>query len=178
VAIEKTPGDVLAQTTLLCRHMLAQSGGAFTQTSFPSEADAQLAIDAAEAEILSWLAAFRYSTDLSSYSDTAKVFLSGYNALGAAYRLEMAHTGLTHSTTPSNRADSYYLLYMDLYKKLESGVLQLDGLGVPRSSARLSASVTGVSASDKKILEQDADAVQALFKRDGFKFRNQEITET
>ena len=106
-AIEKTEGDVRSQTEVLVRHMVQSSGGKFTLTSFPTSTDVDIAIEASHAEILSWFASSDYDTDLTNWSDLAKQTVAWYNALGAAYRLENAHTGAVFTAQAKSRADGY-----------------------------------------------------------------------
>lgn len=167
MAIEVTAGDVKAQVVLLCRHLVA--GGIFSQNSFPSDADLDRNIDAAESELLTWLASEGYSTSVAGWSATAVTYVSWYNALGAAYRVELAHTGASLANQASTRADSYYQLYMKFWEMLSSGDLDLGALGIPFSASIVSASITGVSEADKEVLTTDPDVVQPSFSRDMFK---------
>jgi hypothetical protein len=166
VAIEVNAGDVDRQVRLLCRHLVPAQGG-FSANSNPSETDIEDAIVVIEAEILVWLSSFGYSIVTSAYTANAKNFLSRYNALGAASQLELANSGLSTRSGPSNRADGYYRLYTALYDRLAAGKINLTALGIPQdTSSNMSASITGVSKTEKSEQETDADAVQPFFKRD------------
>lgn len=172
MAIEKTAGDVRAQTELLVRHLANASGGRFSLNSFPSTTDIDTAIAVTQSEIFAWFAAFGYSTDPTAWTSAAKEYISWYNALGAGYRVEMAHTGLSFSPAPGTRAETYYNLYIELRKMLEAGLVNFGSIGIPiltGGGGNPQMSITGTSYSDKASLEQDADKLQAFFKRDGFK---------
>ncbi len=170
MAIEETAGDVRAQLEVLVRHLATPTGGAFTQNSFPSSADLDTAIEATEAEILAWFASFGYDIVLANWSVNAKRYIARYNALGAAYFIEMAHTGLVTSPTPGSRAETYYNFYMDLYQKLRDGALSFQDIGVPIIEGKgVKPHFTGGSYDEKQTLKDDTDKVQPLFTRDQFK---------
>jgi hypothetical protein len=167
VAIELNAGDVENQVKMLVRHLTPNG---ISINSKPSQADLDMAIAVVEAEIFQWLASFNYSVTIADYSDTAKNFLSWYNALGAAYHVELEHTGLVFRPEPATRAEAYYRLYMWLYEQLAEGKLDLVGIGVPVTpGGSAQASITGVSKTDKNLLYENSDAVQPHFKRDQMK---------
>ena len=145
-AIEKTQGDVRSQTELLSRHLVQSSGGKFTQTSFPSSHDVDVSIEATAAEILGWFASKGYDTDHAANWDAlAKQYVAWYNALGASYRLENAHTGAVFTAQAKSRADGYWRQYQKLQEDLEGGMSFVE-IGIPRLSSKLlQGSVTGVS---------------------------------
>ena len=168
-AIEKTEGDVRSQTEVLVRHMVQSSGGKFTLTSFPTSTDVDIAIEAAHAEILSWFASSDYDTDLTNWSDLAKQTIAWYNALGAAYRLENAHTGAVFTAQAKSRADGYYRQYVDLKKNI-LGDLSYVEIGIPRLTAnKLQGSVTGVNEQEKRDARAELDKTQPFFEREQFR---------
>jgi len=168
MAIEVAAGDVKNQVKLLCRHMVA--GGIFAGNTHPTDDDLDDAIETCEGEILTWVASFGGDTDTSLWPVVARAYLSWYNALGAAYHVELGHTGLSTAAGPGTRAETYYRLYMALYEQLKDGLLDLGDIGIPTdASTTLQASITGVSHADKEVLTSDSDAVQPSFKRDQFK---------
>ena len=176
-AIEKTQGDVRSQTELLVKHMVQSSGGSFSQTTFPSSKDVDVAIEAATGEILGWFASKSYDTaHAANWSDLAKQYVAWYNALGAAYRLENAHTGAQVTENSKSRADGYWRQYQKLQEDLEGGMSFIE-IGIPRLSANtLQGSVTGVSQSEKTDARADTDRVQPFFERD--RFRDPTIPDT
>ena len=168
-AIEKAQGDVRSQTELLVRHMVQSSGGKFTQTTFPTVRDVDLAIEAAHAEILTWFSSFDYDTDLTNWSDIAKQTIAWYNALGAAYRLENAHTGAVFTAQAKSRADGYHRQYIELKKSLTDNMSYVE-IGIPRlTSNRLQGSVTGVDEQEKRDSREETDRTQPFFEREQFR---------
>ncbi len=168
-AIEKTQGDVRSQTELLVKHMVQSSGGTFTQSTFPSSRDVDVAIEATAAEILGWFGSRGYDTDhTANWAALAKQYVAWYNALGAAYRLENAHTGAVFTASAKSRADGYWRQYQKLQEDLDGGMSFVE-IGIPRlTSAILQGSVTGVSVQEKKDAHADTDRVQPFFERDQF----------
>ncbi len=168
-AIEKTLGDVRSQTELLSKHMVQSSGGNFTLTSFPSSHDVDVAIEATAAEILGWFGSRGYDTDhAANWADLAKQYVAWYNALGAAYRLENAHTGAVFTAQAKSRADGYWRQYQKLQEDLDGGMSFVE-IGIPRiTSKTLQGSVTGTSLQEKQDSRADTDRQQPFFKRDQF----------
>ncbi len=166
-AIESTAGDVRKRVDMLVGH-LRTSGANFSATSVPSVSDITVAIDAASAEILAWLASEGYDVVFGNWTVTARDFIAWYNALGAAYRIEMSHTGLLLSPTPGTRAETYYNMYMDLRTQLTVEHLDLSDIGVSTTSESRGAKVsqTGHSKADKLTQEVDDDAVQPWYRRE------------
>lgn len=172
--IEAEDGHVRRSLEMLSRHLVR--GGEFSQNSHPSDQNLEDAIAETEGEIKQWLSSAGYTTDPAGWSDDAKRYLAWYNALGAAYRVEQSHTGVSYSRSPSTRAENYWMQYLSLKNDLMSGKLDLTGIGLPLAvGANVQGSVTGVSVSDKETLRSDSDAVQPSFRRTIF--RNPERQE-
>lgn len=164
-AIETTSGDVRKRVDMLCGH-LRVNGANFGANTIPSTSDITVAIDVAAAEILAWLASAGYDTVFANWTDTAKDFISWYNALGAGYRIEMSHTGLLLSPTPGTRAETYYNMYMDLRTQIVESSLDLSDIGIPiLESKGAKVSQTGHTLTDKLPQEQNTDAMQPLYRR-------------
>jgi len=168
VAIENQSGHTRSQVELLSRHLVRDTG--FTVESVPSIADVDREIDATEAEILTWFASHNYSTDVAAdWSAIAKRHVSWYNALGAAWHLEVAHSGAMFSDRASSRADAYFRMYMSLKESLDAGDSFVE-VGIPLVSANIAqAAVTGVSKTEKAVLEDNVDAVKPLFTKRQFR---------
>lgn len=175
MAIEANAGDVRRQTELLTRHLVPEG---FSQESFPSAADRDLAIEVTAAEILQWFSSAGYSTDLTQWSDNAKAYISRFNAFGAAFFLESSHGGLIFAASPTTRAEAYLRVYQGLRQSLESGA-NFVTLGIPRVSSpqSLTISATGLSESDKETLESDSDAVRPFFFRNLHRNRSASIQD-
>lgn len=165
-AIESTSGDVLKQVNLLTGHMRTTQAGVGANT-FPSSTDQTTAIDAAAAELKAWLASYGYDVDISTWTDVALDYVAWYNAIGAAYRLEMAHTGLLLSPTPGTRAETYYQMYMDFRQQLIDGKIDLSdiGIGTTTEGRGPKISQTGHTLTDKATQEEDTDAIQPFMRR-------------
>jgi hypothetical protein len=167
VPIEQTAGEVRSQLELFVRHI--RPDGIFTANTNPSDTDMDLAINVTMNEILTCLAQAGYGTDHATYPVIAQSYLSRYNALGAAWQIEMAHQGGTFSTTPETRGQMYKTEYDEWKKMLLDGTLSLVPIGVPSdTSGELQGSSTGISKTDKDIQEEDTDAVKPSFTRRGF----------
>ncbi len=168
-AIEKALGDVRSQTELLIKHMVQSSGGSFSPTTFPSSRDVDIAIEATAAEILGWFASRGYDTaHATTWSDLAKQYVAWYNALGAAYRLENAHTGAVFTAQAKSRADGYWRQYQKLQEDLDNDMSFVE-IGIPRlTSKTLQGSVTGTSLQEKRDSRADTDRQQPFFERDQF----------
>ena len=164
-AIETTSGDVRKQVDMLVGH-LRTSGANFSANSIPSVSDIDVAIDAASAEILAWLAGAGYDVVFANWTATATDFIAWYNALGAAYRIEMSHTGLLLSPTPGTRAETYYNMYMDLRTQIQEGKLDFSDIGVPIIESKgAKITQTGRTLSDKLPQETNTDAMQPYYRR-------------
>lgn len=178
--IEATAGAAKEQLKLYVRHI--RPDGTFTTNSFPSDGDVDNALATAESEILVWLASAGYDTDSyiadpTNWPITVRSYLSGWNALGAAYRIEFAHQSASFSATPSTRGETYYQLYTNWRDLILEGKIDLTDIGIPASSVnRPQGSYTGESKEAKKVLTSDPDRVKPFFSRDGFK--NPTITPT
>jgi len=164
VALEENTGDVERWVTGYIQHLTSADSGDFKSFTSPSAEDVEEAIDTAEAEIVSWLAEAGYSTDTTTYSSLAKRYLSWYNGVGAAYRLEMFHPGLQFSNANNTRFDRLHDILMELKNRIDAGAIT--GLGIPIvTDASLRARFTAVTHSEKEPLETDTDKVQPFFRR-------------
>jgi hypothetical protein len=165
-AIESVAGDVRKQVDLLTGHMRTTIAGPGANT-FPSTSDITTSIEATSAEILAWLASSGYSTDLGTWTAIALNYVAWYNALGAAYRLEMSHTGLLLSPTPGTRAETYYQMYLDFRQQILEDKIDLSdiGVGTTAESKGPRISQTGHTQSDKEDQEESTDAIQPWMRR-------------
>ena len=160
-AIEVNTGDVRSHVELLSHHMI--SGGKFGPDTFPSTKDLDREIDAATREIIGWFAANDYDPDPINWSDNAKGYIARYNALGAAYFLELAHTGQMFSATQSSRAETYFRLYMGLKELLDKDQSFVE-LGIPIIAGnRVQAHFTGGTVNEKKLISDNTAMEQPLF---------------
>lgn len=168
MALEYEDGDVERWVTGYIQHLTSADSGDFKSFTTPGAEDVDEAIDVAEAEILSWLAEAGYTTDTTTYSALALRYLSWYNAVGAAYRLEMYHPGVQFGPGTNTRFDRLHELLMELRQRiLEDGIT---GLGIPIiTGASLQPIFTGRSHGEKQVMEDDTDAVQPFFKRRSFR---------
>jgi hypothetical protein len=167
VALEQNDGDVERWVKGYIQHLTSADSGDFKSFTNPGAEDIEEAIDVAEAEIVSWLAEAGYSTDTSAYPALAKRYLSWYNAVGAAYRLEMYHPGVQFGPGANTRFDRLHELLMELYRRIMEG--GITGLGIPVSAgASIQPLFTGGSHTGKQVQEDDTDAVQPFFRRRSF----------
>lgn len=165
--IEKTAGEARSQLELFVRHI--RPDGIFATNTNPSDGDLDLAIDVTMNEILTCLAQAGYDTDHTAYPSIAQSYLSRYNALGAAWQIEMAHQGGSFSTTPESRGMSYKNEFDEWKKMILDGTISLIPIGVPANTeGEFQGSSTGISRSDKELQELDIDAVKPSFTRKGF----------
>jgi hypothetical protein len=167
VPIELTAGDARKQLELLVRHI--RPDGIFSENSNPRDEDLTLALQVTQDEILVCIAQAGYSTVHASWPSTARSYISRYNALGAAWQIEMAHQGGSFSTTPESRGELYKREYDAWKKMILDGTLSLVPIGIPTiAGADLQGSLTGASREDKRVQEEDTDAVKPFFTRRGF----------
>ena len=168
MAIEENVGDVGRWVTGYVQHLNSVDFGNFKTFNSPTPENMEEAIETAEAEILSWLAEAGYSTDTSTYPVMALRYLSWYNSIGAAYRLELFHPGLQFDTRPNTRFDRLHDLLNELRERiLEGGIA---GLDIPLDvGGTLKAKFTAQFVTQKQEQEDNTDAVQPFFKRRTFR---------
>ncbi len=165
--IEQAAGEARKQLELFVRHI--RPDGIFSTNTNPSDSDIDVAIDVTMNEILTCLAQAGYGTDHASYPVIAQSYLSRYNALGAAWQIEMAHQGGSFSTTPETRGEMYKQEYDKWKTMLLDGTISLIPIGVPAdTSGELQGTSTHTSKTDKKVQEENTDAIQPFFSRKGF----------
>jgi len=166
MAIEKDVGDVNRWVESYVSHLTSQTSGEFRTHTRPGAEDIASAIETAASEILTWLGGAGYSTDSSTYSSLVRDYLSYYNAIGAAYRLELMHPGLGFGNNPNSRWKEFYEILQAFRQSLmEEGLSGVD-LSTPDA---LRASFTAERVTDKRARREDTDLVTPLFRRDMFK---------
>ena len=165
MAIEVDDGDVARWVTGYTQHLTSTNSGNFTSFTGPSEEDVDESIDTAEAEILAWLAEVGYNIDTTTWPDTpAKRYLSWYNSIGAAYRLELFHPGLQFTNQPNTRFEKFHDLLMELKESILND--EIGGLGIPKVAGKtMQTKFTGRLISDKEVNIADTDVVPAFFDR-------------
>jgi hypothetical protein len=172
MALEKDAGDVSRWVESYVSHLTSQTGGEFRTLTRPGAEDLSEAIETAASEIISWLAEAGYSANPATYSDLALSYLSFYNAVGAAYRLELMHPGLGFGNNPNSRWENFYNILQDLRKRImDEGVA---GIGIA-IAATMQGQFTSESDAAKQLRTDDIDKTKPLFTRE--MFRHPEITD-